>query len=214
MAALAADRFVALRSNNLMVAGSEDLIKSWTAALQAERQSETGADKDAPPPVPDLAPALRAAYERLDASLPLLFASLNERHELASLADLAGDLQTRDLLERSGVLSEDIVSLAGQTKPLDANTGELTLFIDCPSAQAANALVIRLAEVQSQAGPRWPLGRMSARSNGTLVTVKGRIEDLPAKAANIVNGVIRGVHPKPGEQRMPVRASEGPTIST
>jgi hypothetical protein len=212
MAALAKDFFVALRKNNVMLADSQDVIKAWTDALQAARERE--AEEGSGPPPVDLSPAFKAVYDRLDTSLPLLFASLNVHGELESLAGLAGDPEARDLLERSGVLSEDIVSLAGQVRPLDANTGELTLFIECPSAQAANALVIRLAEVQSQAGARWPLKRMSARSNATLVTVNGRVEDLPAKAAYIVNGVIRGVHGKPGEQRAPVKATEGPTIST
>ena len=104
IARLARDAFVALYANNYMSSDREDLIKAWIGNLNAERARQAQAAQGVRPAAPPLSisPALRRAYDRLDAGQPVVFATLNSHRELASLASLITDEQARRFIEESG----------------------------------------------------------------------------------------------------------------
>jgi hypothetical protein len=219
IAAAGPDACVALRGNNYMSADNEELLKTWAANLKMERQREQAAPSgpEAPAPALTVSPALGRAYERLDAGLPIVFACLNAHGELASLAELVPGGDARRIIESTEIASDNVVSLAGQVKPLSPRDGELTLFIDCAGPGAAARMKDGLDAAAREAGDKWPLKETEVTLEApALVVVKGRIEDLPAKVAGIVSAAVERVvnAPKaapPSPQPPPAQA---PSVST
>jgi hypothetical protein len=208
IARLARDAFVALYANNYMSSDREDLIKAWIGNLNAERARRTQAAQGVRPAAPPLSisPALRRAYDRLDAGQPLVFATLNSHRELVSLASLITDEQARRFIEERGVASDAVLSLAGQIKPLSNRDAELTVFADCINAETAAQMRDGLINVAGATGDKWPLTDMTVeiRDDTTLV-VTARIVDLPAKVAGMVAAVI---HRTQGEGGKPAPAPQ------
>jgi hypothetical protein len=220
LATIDKDRHVALRSNNYMSADREELLKTWVESLKAERQREQQAKYAGQPPAPRISPALKRAYDRLDAGLPFVFATLNDHHELASLAGLISDDKLRQLVDETGVVSSDVLNLSGEIKPLNDRDVELSLLIECADSDAATGLMDRLAAAVRNAGPEWPLQETAVSVNSpNVIEVKGRVNDLPAKVAAIVADVADRVraahapqlpHPPPAP---PKPATEAPSVS-
>ena len=214
IAALSENAYVALRENNYMSSDREELLKAWAGNLMLERQREEQAAQGGHPPAPALiiSPALKRPYDRLDSSLPIVFASLNTRHELASLTALISNEDARRLIEYTGIVSDGVLSLAGQVRPLSPRDAELTLFIDCADADLAGRMRDRLeGAAGGSGGDVWPLKDTAvAVQDGTVLKVTGRINDLPAKVADIVAAVIRRAGQAPAEAPQPPPEPEAP----
>jgi len=95
-----------------------------------------------------------------------------------------------------------VVSLSGQLEPVDARDATLTVFIECADDAFAKRLEARLETVVEKAREAWPLKDTAvSRPQADLLQVRGRIEDLPTKTADLVAAaVVRAEKTRADEQ--------------
>ncbi len=195
--------------NTALSADTDELLKRWIGRLNAGARAEGG------PAGIEVSAALKRAYDRLDADLPLLFVCLNRHGELASLAGLIADEDARQVIRQTGLTGEGVVSLSGQLRPVDPRSAEVTFLIDCGDRADAEAMADRLRAAVRQLGRKWSLRATTIEVQPPgVVVVKGRLDDVPGTVAGLVEGLYRRVQggaptaPHPG--RVP---AHGPTIS-
>jgi hypothetical protein len=173
--------------NNYMGTDDEATIRDWVDAIQERRAREAQAPKgQAPAPEFRAGGQLKAAYERLDPRRPGLFASLNSQHELAGLLSLMPAGRARDLLVAAGSASDKVLSLSGELKGLNDRDAALTLFFQCADAAFAARLQAALAQIAAEFVSTSPLRDIKVeRSEGAVVKLEARIENLPDKVAEL-----------------------------
>lgn len=181
-------KVLAVRGNNYMTADREEIVTQWMARLEQQRaREERWPEGEQPVPELDADAPVRAAYERLDRKLPILFACVNSHGELAALLSLAPDGETRQALVAAGAASPNVVSVSGQIEGLDYPDAALRLYVECSDAGFAERLQEALEELVQAAGDASPLREIVVRrKDGALLRIDARIEDLPDKLSGLL----------------------------
>ncbi|MFO7955477.1 MAG: hypothetical protein R6X33_00040 [Candidatus Brocadiia bacterium] len=132
---------LAVRGNNFMRAERMETLHTWVDRLVEQRaRQEAAAEGETPRPELELRPRLREAYERMDRSLPVRFACLNESGELAHLAERIEREEVLEALEAIGALGDGVAMLSGSLEPLNETDAELSLRWDCRDDEHAAGL--------------------------------------------------------------------------
>ncbi len=176
-------RAIGMRGNNYMVADQPAMLKRWAKDLEEQRR------RDEPAP-PRMSEPLMTAYGRLDASSPILFASVNAHGELAAILAALPEGEARQALGRAGLASPQVVSFSAELAGLNNRDAELTMFLECEAAEVAGELADRLTAVGRTFAKANPLQEIQValhEEEERVVRVRGRLEDLPDRIAEAIN---------------------------
>jgi hypothetical protein len=172
---------VGVRGNTYMAADSREMVVAWM-----HRLAEQAPSGDGPTGRAEGEPFGRA-YGRLDPARPVRFVMLNEHGELAGLLKWMPEGAAREALGEAGVASPRVVSLAGHVRSLGGNDAELTLFLECRDAGAAEGLGAALEEIAAGLTDESPVQDLEVeRSGDAMVLLTGRVPDFPGKVYALV----------------------------
>ena len=191
MIAMGADDVaLAVHTGSYMAAESKAICRYWLDRISAQRQSPE--DVPAAPSLPEeLNPLLRKAYERLDADAPVRMVSLNADAEIAHLLALVPSADLRQALQQTGVAGKDVLSFAGQLASINSRDARLTLHLTCADDAGAARLHDALGELVRGAPAGGYLKDVAVeRREGRVVTVTGRIENLPDAVVAFVSRLL------------------------
>lgn len=187
-----AGRVLAARRNNYMAADGKEIVTFWVDRLEERRALEDrAAEEGQPAPAPEIGGDLQGPHGRLDHERPIRFACLNPGGELAALLALVPEGQARDLIEASGVLSEGVVSVAGQMEGLNSRDAALELFVECADGDTAAYLKDALEVLLAEASDASPLREARVSLDGDAgLRLEARVANLPDKIARLVAYLI------------------------
>jgi hypothetical protein len=182
------NNIVVIRGNNFGFTELPDTARFWVDRLAERRKLEKRADADAIP-VPDVPSReeLVLAHGRLAGSVPVRFAIVDVRGEAAWILSRFPEGPVREALAAASGEGQAVVSVAGQIESLDADSGGLSLFVECAdeaSAEKLRAAIEAIAERQAEGGT---LGDLGVRLQGEkVVAISAVIDGLPQKAVALV----------------------------
>jgi hypothetical protein len=108
---------------------------------------------------------------------------VNNGPELAWILSRIPEGTVRDGLVEAVGGNRSVVSVAGQIESLGADTGGLTLFVECGDASSAQALKAGIEKVGAGAGEDGALSDVTAAlQEDKVVTVSAVIRGFPNKA--------------------------------
>lgn len=179
-------RALGIFQNNYMAADQTPVIPYWVDRVIEERARQKRPGPQQPLEM-NAKEQLKAAYGRLDAADPVLFACLNSRGELALLLSLMPQGDPRALLEESGLAAKRVVSLGGELKGINDRDAALTLFLECADASFAAQLQAALTQVARAYAAQSPFRDVKITlAEGRVLKVETRVESLPEKVTSLV----------------------------